>query len=147
MKPLSGKISRKELLALPCRKWNDIKIYDYLYIISSGRKYGSGYSLMSVIGVSYIDNIPQAEIAAVCDDICWSFPVKHPYDKINKQYHSNMIRTDCLYPSGIIRMWASGEHYFSGKFEVGVNVSSTEIILKIVPRGDGINKINGEQIT
>lgn len=140
------KINTKILRSLPHRKWDEVKSYDHLYILSSGKKHDSGYSLINVIGAEWRDKKLFAEIAATCDDIGWSFPTKHPYDRIEAGVHRMMIRTDCLYPSGIIRMWASGEHYFNGKFEVGINTSSTDITLKIVPKGDGVNKVTGERI-
>jgi hypothetical protein len=130
--PLGEKITRAKLLALPFHKtWSEVKVYNSLYIVPTGKKHDSGYGLIAIIGV--LDQDPRlAEIAAYCDDICWCFPLKHPYDRDGR--HVNVIRTDCLWPSQIIRIWASGEHYFRGRFRVGVSLSSTEVELVIEDR-------------
>ena len=146
MKVLGKKITRAELLALPSRDWQEVKTYDCLYIVPTGKKHDSGYSLIAIVGVLHEDKEQKAEIAAYCDDICWSFPVKHPYDQIGKGCHHSVMRTDCVYPAGIFRMWASGEHYFTGKFRVGRSLSSVDVELVVYPRGDGRNKATGEVI-
>lgn len=138
-------IKRKTLLDLPVRHWQEEKTYNFLLLTSANKKHDSGYSLIAIIGANYgsTPDCWEAEIAAYCDDIGWKFPKEHPYYK-----HNNAaMRTDCLWPSGIMRVWASGEHYFSGKFKVGASLSSTDITLIVVPKGDGINKVTGEVIT
>lgn len=134
-------ITKKLLLSLPVRKWDISKIYDSLFIIPTNKMYDSGYRLQAIIGE--IDE--KAEIAAYCDDICWSFPKSHPYGTINNIYNKMILHTDCL-PRGIFRMWASHENYFKGKFRVGYSLSSTDVTLEVHPVGDDINKITGEVI-
>ena len=126
-------MKRKELLALPTRNWQQTSLYDALYLVPTGKKHDSGYSLIAIVG---IEGGEAKEIAAICDDICWSFPTSHPYDGIRDGLHRTVMRTDCEWPSGIMRVWASGEHYFRGLFEVGHSLSSTDVTLIIKPRGD-----------
>lgn len=137
-------IKRKDLISLPIRNWKEKEIYDFLLLTSTGQKHDSGYSLIAIIGVNYgnLKDHWEAEIAAYCDDICWKFPLKHPYDV----HHGSYMRIDCLWPSGIMRVWGSGEHYFTGRFKVGVSLSSTNVELIVAPKGDGINKVTGEKI-
>ena len=73
--------------------------------------------MMTIIGVLLEDKKQRAEIAAYCDDLAWSFPLTHPYDYNGK--HSNVVRTDCLWPSNVIRMWAS--ETIRGRFRVGAS--------------------------
>lgn len=119
------KITRASLLALPSRDWNSESIYSSLYLVPTGKKHDSGYSLIAIIG----RNGNEGEIAAHCDDICWSMPVNHPYGSLKVGINSMMLRTDCLYPSGIMHMWASAEHYFDAHFRVGASLSSTDVEL------------------
>lgn len=139
-------IKRHELLNLPIRNWKETKDYDFLLLTANGKKHDSGYSIIAIIGCNNINNEVDAEIAAFCDDICWSVPKKHPYGILENNKNKMIMRTDCLFPSGIIRIWGSGEHYFKGKFKVGISLSSTEVELIVVPVGDGINKVTGEVI-
>lgn len=134
-------ITKKFLFSLPVRKWDKEKLYDSLFIVPANKMHDSGYRLQIIVGVLEKD----AEIAAYCDDICWSFPKTHPYDRIEKDYHHMILRTDC-FPRGIFRMWASGEHYFKGKFRVGCSLSSTNVTLEVHPFGKGVNKVTGEII-
>ncbi len=140
-------IKRKNLLELPRRKWDLVTDYDFLLLTANGQKHDSGYALIAIIGCSYVGKQIEAEIAATCDDIGWTMPVKHPYGIITPNKNRMIMRTDCLYPSGILRIWGSGEHYFKGKFRVGASLSSTDVELIIAPVGDGINKVTGEVIT
>lgn len=134
--PFPEKITRKALLALPARKWDAQSEYDHILLTPTGKKHDSGYGLIAIIGV--VHGEPNtAERAALCDDICWTFPLHHPYDRNGK--HNNILRTDMYFPSGIIRMWASSEHYFRGTFRVGCSLSSTEVELALVPIGDEKN--------
>lgn len=125
---LSG--GRKELLKdMPRKAWEDEKEYDYLFLVPSGLKHDSGYMVIYIIGVVMKNGEEWAEIAASCDDICWNFPKEHPYDGIREGVHMMMLRSDCLYPSGIIRMWASRENRFETKFLIGSSLSSTDVTL------------------
>lgn len=140
------KIKRKDLITLPHRKWDETKDYDFLLLTANGQKHDSGYALIAIIGCNHSSEGVDAEIAATCDDICWTMPVKHPYGMIEPNKNRMIMRTDCLFPSGILRIWGSGEQYFKGKFKVGASLSSTDVELIVVPVGDGINKMTGEKI-
>lgn len=139
--PLPKVISRKALLALPIRKWDQVSEYDSLYIVPTGKKHDSGYSIMAIVGRVG----DKAHIAAHCDDIGWTMPKEHPYGSILPHRNKMIMRTDCLFPSGIIHMWASGEHYFKGRFRVGASLSSTDVELFIEPTGQR-NQMTGETV-
>lgn len=145
MNRLPDTITRKALLALPHRKWDAVSVYDSLYIVPTRKKHDSGYMMIAVIGANTDADKKHlvGEIAAWCDDINWCFPVAHPYDQIRPGVHTSVLRTDMLFPSGIVHMWASGEHYFKGRFKVGRSLSSTEIELLVWPRGEGRNTATG----
>lgn len=115
-------VNKKELLSLPRRAWDIETEYDFVFIVPSGKKHDTGYGLIVIIG--YDIETKSAEIAAICDDICWQFPNGHPYEN-----RGPWIRTDMYYPLNIIRMWISEEYHFKCKFKIGVNVSSTDISL------------------
>lgn len=104
------KLKVKELRNLPFKKWDEIKDYNELYVISSGKKHDSGWALMYIIG----KNEDEIEIAAACDDICWDVSLAKKYD----------LRNDMTYPSGILRYWS---HKF--KFRIGAPLSSTHVTL------------------
>ena len=144
MERLPKKVTRKALLKLPSRKWDQTAIYDWLYLVPTGRKHDSGYMQIAIVGVEQRKTGNFAELAAWQDDIGWSFPLKHPYDRHGQGVHKTVMRTDCEFPSGIMRIWASGEHYFKGRFKVGCALSSTDVSLILVPEGDGRNQMTGE---
>lgn len=134
-------IKRKALLALPHRKWDEESVYDFLWLVPTGKKHDSGYGLIAIVGHRWRgDEEPFREIAAVCDDVCWTMPKRHPYGQGNfgdrRDNNVSILRMDCEYPSGIIRAWASGEHYFRGKFKVGASLSSTDVTLFVEPTGE-----------
>lgn len=104
------KLKVKELRKLPFRKWDEVKDYNELFVIASGRKHDSGWALMYIIG----RNGDDMEIAAACDDICWDVSLASTYG----------LRTDMTYPSGILRYWSN-----SFKFRVGASLSSTDVVL------------------
>jgi hypothetical protein len=108
-----AKMNKKELLKLPYRKWDEIKEYNSIVIIPSGKKHPSGWMIMCVIGCDE-DRCP-IEIVACCDDISWIIP-----NNINEWD----FRNDMYYPSGIIRYWS--DEY---NFQVGVSFISTLITL------------------
>lgn len=127
------RVTRYELLALPHRGWNLSSNYDSILLVPTGEKHDSGFGILAIAGIR--EGKP-VEIAATCDDICWSFPKEHPYDRMTPGLHRMVMRTDCLWPSRIIHVWASGEHYFRGRFRVGASLSSTDVTLFVEPLGD-----------
>lgn len=136
MSPLSKKPNRRELLALPSRAWDTESTYDSLYLVPTGRKHESGFGLIAIVGVTYNATLKvnEAEIAAFCDVVNWSVPRRHPYTFHAGTFES-ILRTDCLFPGGILHMWASGEAYFAGRFHVGLSLSSTTVTLVLESRG------------
>ena len=109
-------INKTKLKELPRRDWDDVKCYDSICVIASGKKHDSGYSLMYVIGME--DNKP-VEIAAACDDINWHIP----------QFRYSNLRTDMYYKPHVIHFWHN-----EFDFQVGHNVSSTDI--KLIKAGE-----------
>jgi hypothetical protein len=105
------KMKIKELRALPHRQWDEVKTYESIIVISSGKKHDSGWALMYVIGCDG----GKKEIAAACDDICWDVTA------ITK---TGQLRNDMYYPSGAIHYWGNGL-----KFKVGCSLSSTYITI------------------
>ena len=124
MAPITKPIRRRDLLALPHRAWNETKRYDLIYIVPTGRKHDSGWMVIAIVGCNFEDKQIVGEIAAYCDDVTWSFPLEHP-----------SLRTDCEYPAGIMRFWASSKRYFTARFEVGLSLSSTDVELVIEMQG------------
>ena len=99
-----------ELRKLPFRKWDEVKEYNDLYVIASGKKHDSGWALMYIVG----KNGDEMEIAATCDDIVWDVTEAKEYG----------FRNDMIYPSGILHYWSNRI-----KFRVGVSLSSTDVTL------------------
>lgn len=134
-RPIPDRPTRPQLLALPRKPWKESRRYDWLYIVPSGEPHDSGYAVICVVGVNRDAEVSAVgEICGWCDDINWSFPTKHPYDKVREGQHYNILRTDIEYPSGIVRMWASSELRFKGRFEVGATLSSLDVCLVLEDR-------------
>lgn len=122
-------LKRKDLLVLPVRKWDLITEYTTILLVPAGQKHDSGWGLIAIVGCE--KDVPK-EIAAYCDDVCWNFPHDHPYNYIGEPgYSHHPLRTDCHFPSGIMRFWGSSEQYFQAFFRVGASLSSTDITLII----------------
>ena len=116
-------ITRKQLLEAPKKPRNERRLYDTIYLVPSGKKHDSGYMIIAVVGATETkqdsDNSEWAyEIAAWPDDINWYIPET---DTMKRMGYLSSIRTDCEFPSGIMRVWGRG------KFEVGHSLSSTDI--------------------
>jgi len=106
-------IKVKELRNLPRRDWQERKRYRSLYIINSWYKHDSWYAMIYIIGII---SEHEMEIAAACDDICRVIPPQ----KYEWEY---ILRTDMMYPSGVLHMWSTCE------FEVWLSLSSTTVTL------------------
>lgn len=100
--------SRKELLALPQRKWDSISTYDSILVFSTGHKHDSGWACMTVIGV--IGGCPKEVITRGSDDIEWKIP-------------GALLRTDCTLKARALHFWA-----VKGQFVVREALSSIEIL-------------------
>ena len=118
MKPRD--ITRKMLEEEPRREsWQEPTVYDWIYLLPSKKKHDSGWHLICIVGQTG-DVLEQA---AWCDDICWKH-VPH-----SSGWRGYTMRTDMLYPSGIVRCWGNGL-----KFEVGMSLSSTDVKTILVPQ-------------
>ena len=103
----------KDLRNLPFREWNEVKTYNSILVIPSGKKHDSGWALMYIVGCD--KNKQPIEIAAACDDIHWNIPNVLP---------NYSLRNDMFYPSGVICFWSNDY-----AFKVGASLSSTDIYL------------------
>ena len=109
--------SKKELLKMPVRAWNDTsRKYDQILLVPSGKKHDSGYMRIAVVGVYEEKGKPKYEIAAFPDDISCLFPIQDL-----GTFRFALVRMDCYYPSGILR------YHGRGKFTVSEAISSVEI--------------------
>lgn len=102
----------KDLRKLPKRDWDKPFEYDSILIVPSGKKHKSGYALIYIVGVMVHTPI---EIAAECDDICWIIP---------NDIRPQQVRTEMMYPSGIVHFWS--DYY---RYKVGNSLSSTNVYL------------------
>ena len=101
--------SRKELLNLPVRAWNEESEYDSVLLLSTREKHDSGWAIMVIIGLR---DFHPVEIACNhCDDIEWIIPTE-----------GSTLRTDCTVKSGAMHVWSKGN-----KFIVGPGWSSVDI--------------------
>ena len=117
--------SRKALIALPHREWqDDSAIYDSLLVFSNRTKHDSGWSHMVVIGCN--EQTP-VEICGVCaDDLDWVFPPAKTYGSANDRFQVGQIRMDCTFPAGILHVWSR-----SNRFRVGAALSS--VTINVIP--------------
>lgn len=81
-------MNRKELLAVPKRKWDEALVATSVYVIPSGRKHESGYAQMDFVAVT--EDGEKVGFGGVCDDVA---------------FEGNHFKMDCLHPSRIIRIW------------------------------------------
>ena len=110
--------TKKELLKMPDRDWNDIeKEYDQILLVPGGSRHESGYMHIAVIGVFTQDDKTRYEIAAYPDDIECNFPIVDIYPDIKLI----PVRMDCWYPQGVL------QYHGDGKFKVSHAVSSVTI--------------------
>lgn len=114
------KLSKKELLKSPERKWDDSsRLYESVLLVPANTKHESGFMHIAVIGVYTEDKIEKYEICAYPDDISCFFPI---VNYVNEDtYRFALVRMDCYYPSGILR------YHGNGKFHVSEALSSIDI--------------------
>lgn len=99
-------MTRKELLAVPKREWDEkLTKVRVVYILPSRRKHDSGYSCMD-----FVAETPNGLVGfgGCCDDVCLS---------------GEHFRIDCEYPSGIIRIWNS-----HNRFTISSDSSSIDFV-------------------
>jgi len=113
-----GRWSKKELLALPHRKWDETSAeYTSILVFSTGRKHDSGWACIAIIGCR--QQVP-VEICSLCsDDIEWKMPPAKIY---GSGYTRGQYRSDCVRKSGALHFWSN-----DGGFKVGAALSSIEI--------------------
>ena len=84
-------MTRRELLALPKREWDEILHgVSGVYVIPTRRKHESGWCCMDFVA-QFKDGRPMVGFGGGCDDVMFS---------------GNNFRMDCDYPSGIIHIWS-----------------------------------------
>lgn len=116
--------SKKELLKLPERKWDNTKrLYDAIWIVPSGLKHDSGYMCIAIIGVWEENGESKGEICAYPDDVSYFFPYE------NEKYSMAKVRQDCFYPSGVLQF-----HSRHGKFFVSEALSSVDVKLVLLEK-------------
>lgn len=124
--PTNMHITRKQLLDLPHREIFKTTIYDSIILFPTGRKHSSGWGEIAIIGCQ--KGTAPIEIAAHCDDVCYSIPDLSGFDKhLYNGYFNYFIRTDMCWPAKVSHVWS---WYFN--FEVGASLSSLEI--KLIPK-------------
>jgi len=114
---IDSKTKKRELLKnTPQRKWDMVSVYKSILIVPANTKHDSGYMQIAIVGIKENGD---AEICAYPDDINWDF------SNLEQKYPCAGMRTDCYYPSGILRFWGN-----EIEFEVGNALSSTNIIVR-----------------
>ena len=107
-------MTKKELLALPNRSWNEEKVYPWVLLVNTKQKHDSGYNFFAVIGVNPDNSM---EIAAYCDDFrMW--PVH--YSLSNGVAPIRGFSFDCSM-HGVFRIWSNYYNFF-----VGTSLSTTD---------------------
>ncbi len=72
-------------------------VYDYIYLVPTRRKHESGWMTVAIVGVMIAGKDRMGEIASFPDDINWIPTIEDGYNA--------PMRTDCVYPGGILRVW------------------------------------------
>lgn len=101
--------TRKELLALTRRNWNDVTSYSSILLVPTYDLHDSGWRLIAIVGCK--DDGTPKEIAAFCDVVQWQ-TIRTDYD----------ISMDMIPQTNICRF-----HSIRMKFQVGVSLSSTDV--------------------
>ena len=101
--------SRKELLKLPSRPWNEESIFDTLLLWPSPSKHESGWGCMTLIGCN--DFVPLQLITKNADD--FSLEGDH--------------RMDCVWENKTLHLWRNNYRFF-------VSRSSSSMTIRVVPK-------------
>lgn len=110
-------ITKSNVNNIPQRKESPSS-YRSLLIVPSRRKHSSGFTQIQVVGVG--PNEVLELITTYSDDLGFYMPTP-----LTEGYES--IRMDCLYPSGIMRVW-------SNYFDFVVSFTSSSLVIKLVRR-------------
>lgn len=95
---------RKQLLDAPQREYEEELRVSSAYIVPNGKKHESGYSCMTIVGVT--EHGIWKKTAGNTDDI---------------MFNGGGFRMDCIYPDRIIHIWNS-----HSKFTISYDASSVE---------------------
>ena len=117
-------MTKKELLALPKRPWNEDKIYRWVLLVNTRTKHNSGYNFFAVIGVEKDGNM---EIAAYCDDFR-TWPTDFALSKGCAP--AKGFSFDCSM-HGVFRIWSNYYNIF-----VGTSLSTTDFAFIPVEQKD-----------
>lgn len=110
--------TRKELLNLNSRGWNDITEYNSVIIFPSEHLHDSGYRCITVIGVR--ESLPIEIITQHADDINWM--VCNPAYRYSDGGFPAQLRMDSLVASYAVHFWGNNKI-----FRVGPSLSSLDI--------------------
>lgn len=102
------KMTKKDFLAIPCRKWDE-KLTGVIgvYVLPSRRKHDSGWACMDFVAEFADSRRPMIGFGGCTDDV--SFVGSH-------------FRMDCTYPHGIIHIWCA----YGRTFSISHNLSSID---------------------
>lgn len=101
-------MTRKELLAIPKREWNEVLCdVDGVWVIPNRRKHESGWECMDFVASFKDKDKEPVRFGGYCDDV---------------RLRGGGFIMDCDYPSGIIHIW----NYYP--FTVTPDASSIEFI-------------------
>lgn len=107
-------MTRKQLLALPRRKWNKTSTYDSVYIVPTYDTHkDSGYRLMAIVGA--LKKKGPVEIAAICDVIDW--------ERTDDSAHAS-VKNEMDTSTNILHVWSN-----TCKFRVGPSLSTASITI------------------
>lgn len=81
-------MNRKELLAIPKRKWDEELVATSVKVIPSGRKHESGWACMDFVATT--TDGEQIRFGGGCDVV---------------EFKGEHFRMDCTYPNRIINIW------------------------------------------
>ncbi len=85
------KMTKKDFLAIPCRKWDEkLTGVRGVYVLPSRRKHESGWACMDFVAV-FDDGRPMIRFGGGCDDV---------------SFVGEYFNMDCTYPHGIIHIWS-----------------------------------------
>lgn len=85
-------MTRKELLAVPAREWNEpLHNVTGVYVIPSRRKHESGYACMDFVAEFHRGERPMVRFGGCTDSVAFC---------------GANFQMDCTYPHGIIRIWS-----------------------------------------
>jgi hypothetical protein len=98
------KITKREWLKMPDRPDTEMnREYKYVLVVPAGTKHESGWMHIAIIGAWADGEEMKYEICSYPDDINWILPSSDMGD-----YTLAHLRTDCFYPSGVLKFWGRG---------------------------------------